>query len=99
MKHCNSCGFDKPRSEFHKRKASNDSLAHRCKSCQKEYDKSRNADEGRRKARLEYQKTEKGKAAHKRAQDNWLKRNKIKRKAHIVVGNAIRDGKLVRMPC
>jgi len=31
--------------------------------------------------------------------NNWIKNNELKRKAHIAVGNAIRDGKLKRVPC
>lgn len=29
----------------------------------------------------------------------WIERNPEKRRAHIAVGNAIRDGRLVRQPC
>ena len=29
----------------------------------------------------------------------WLEKNTIKRAAHIITGNAIRDGKLVKQPC
>jgi hypothetical protein len=29
----------------------------------------------------------------------WLENNPIKRKAHVIVGNAIRDGKLIKQPC
>jgi len=35
-------------------------------------------------------------AAYKRS---WIERNPEKRAAHIVVGNAVRDGKLVKQPC
>lgn len=33
MKHCSKCNTDKPLSEFHKRVASVDGLAYKCKSC------------------------------------------------------------------
>jgi predicted GIY-YIG superfamily endonuclease len=33
MKKCTKCGIEKPLSEFHKRKASKDGLAYKCKSC------------------------------------------------------------------
>jgi len=46
------------------------------------------------KARSEYQKTEAGKAAVARARRKYVETNPIKRKAHIAVGNALRDGKL-----
>ena len=36
-KYCGGCHFFKPKSEFNKRKASHDGLAHRCRACQKKY--------------------------------------------------------------
>jgi hypothetical protein len=33
------------------------------------------------------------------AKRRWAERNREKRKAHVAVGNAIRDGKLVKGPC
>jgi hypothetical protein len=53
----------------------------------------------RMKMRIDYQKTERGKAAHKRAVNKWLDKNDIKRKSHIIVGNAIKYGKLKKEPC
>jgi hypothetical protein len=29
----------------------------------------------------------------------WLEKNPLKRKAHVLVGNAVRDGKLEKQPC
>jgi hypothetical protein len=29
----------------------------------------------------------------------WIEKNKVKRAAHIITGNAIRDGRLVKAPC
>lgn len=29
----------------------------------------------------------------------WVDRNREKRAAHVIVGNAIRDGRLIRKPC
>lgn len=46
-----------------------------------------------------YQATPEGRAAANRAKREWAKRNYPKRRAHIAVGNAIRDGKLVKGPC
>lgn len=37
MKHCNICNTDKPKSDFHMRRASGDGLAHKCKTCVAEY--------------------------------------------------------------
>lgn len=99
MKHCNACDTTKDDSEFHKRKASRDGLAARCKSCQKEYDKARLRDPKRMKMRRDYQKTERGRAAHNRATKKWVEKNTIKRAVHIITGNAIRDGLLIKQDC
>lgn len=99
MKKCSRCGELKDLQCFQKRKASKDGLTAACKHCLKKYDDSRLKDPKRMKARRDYQKTSKGKAAHKRACIKWLKNNEIKRAAHIIVGNSIRDGKLIKGPC
>lgn len=99
MKHCNICDTTKDRHEFHKRKASSDGLAARCKDCQRKYDNERLRDPKRMKMRIEYQKTEKGKQAHARATKRWIEKNAIKRAVHIITGNAIRDGLLIKKPC
>jgi hypothetical protein len=51
------------------------------------------------KARRDYQKTERGKLAHNKAAKNWVDKNEIKRASHIMVGNALRSGKLIKSPC
>lgn len=99
MKHCNKCDKDKQDDEFHKRKASIDGLAARCKDCQRAYDKARANDPKRVIARLEYSKTEAGIVAATRAKKKYIERNPIKRGAHVIVGNAIRGKKLFREPC
>lgn len=99
MKHCNICNTTKDDSEFHKRKASKDGLAARCKSCQREYDDSRLRDPKRMEMRRNYQKTEKGKSAHNKATKKWIEKNTIKRAVHIITGNAIRDGIITKRPC
>lgn len=98
MKICGKCNIEKQPEEFHKRKASQDGLSACCKTCQKEYDSARLRDPKRMQARLDYQKT-KGKDAHNRATKKWLANNTIKRSAHILVGNHIRAGKLIKCAC
>ncbi len=51
------------------------------------------------KARAEYQKTERGKEAVRRARQSFIKHHPKTREAPIAVGNAVRDGKLIKMPC
>lgn len=71
------------------------------------YDKSRNCDESRKSKRREYQKTESGKQAkrayqktesgkqaHANAMQKYKERYPMKRAAHVITGNAIRDGLL-----
>tara|TARA_R110002167_G_scaffold45515_1_gene136701 strand:+ start:2908 stop:3336 length:429 start_codon:yes stop_codon:yes gene_type:complete len=99
MKHCNGCKEDKKTDEFHKRKASSDGLAAKCKSCQVLYDKARANDPKRVLARLEYSKTEAGIIAASRAKKKYIENNPIKRNAHVITGNAIRGKKLFKEPC
>jgi ribosomal protein S27AE len=99
MKHCNVCGNTKQDDDFHKRAASIDGLAARCKSCQSEYDIARANLPNRIMARREYARTEAGKSASSKAKKVWQSRNTLKRKAHVIIGNAIRDGRLEKQPC
>ena len=96
VKLCGSCNEEKDFSDFHKRSASNDGLSAKCRGCQKEYDKQRANLPHRVKARLDYSKTEGGIAAGNRAKKMWEKRNAIKRGANIIVGNAVRGGRLFK---
>ena len=99
MKKCSKCGEEKDASQFQKRMASKDFLTSSCKSCLKERDKKRDQDPARIQMKKDYSTTEKGKAARGRAQKKWLESNPVKRAVHITTGNAIRDGKLIKMPC
>jgi hypothetical protein len=99
MKHCNTCDTDKPKAEFHARKASKDGLSPKCRLCAKAYDDARANDPRRVAARLQYSKTEGGIEAKSRAVVEWIKRNPKKRSAHTWLGNAVRDGKITKKPC
>jgi uncharacterized protein (DUF983 family) len=98
MKLCKACDKTKVDSEFHSRAASKDGLSAKCKECQRDYDKSRNRDPKRVMAREVYQKGI-GREVASKAKKSWIVKNPKKRKAQVAVGNAIRDGKLTRMPC
>ena len=99
MKLCGTCKIKKNEFEFGVRKASKDGLAAKCKECQKKYDNQRLNDPKRMKMRRDYQKTEAGKIAHNRATKKWSESNTVKRAAHILIGNAVRDGRIIKQPC
>ena len=104
MKMCTQCG---EAGEFYKG-------ASKCKECIKvavrnnraanldyyrEYDRLRAMSRKRVAARKAYAATERGKQVIRGVRERWLDRNAFKRVAQITVGNAIRDGKLLRKPC
>lgn len=99
MKKCTRCGCEKDESEFQIRNASKDGLTASCKRCLSDYDKSRANNQNRVKARMEYSKTDGGKIAGAIAKKKYIDNNPIKRNAHVIVGNAIRDKKLFHEPC
>lgn len=114
MKHCNSCGNDKEKSQFGKRAASHDGLSPKCKCCSSAYDKSRANDPKRVKSRECYALTADGKEAAERAKNKWAANNKgkiyestklyrerypIKHKAHGMIAYAIKTGNLVSKEC
>ena len=115
MKTCFKCNKEKPLNEFYKHKQMADGHVNKCKTCNKKdvsdhrainidkikaYDKKRYKEDPKVKARhLIYSKSEAGKAAQRRCSLNYIERNPIKRAAHIIVGNAIRDKKLFKMSC
>lgn len=104
MKTCRECGLEKSEDLFYK--------GHRrCKSCYceevrrhrleksdhyKDYDRNRAGRSDRVEARARYQKTEKGKLRSAEAKKRWIENNVVKRGAHVLVGNAIRIGILVK---
>lgn len=67
------------------------------------YDRNRSNLPHRIQARKEiaenWKKSPKLKKRRNELQKNWQEKNTIKRAAHIIVGNAIRDGKLIPQPC
>jgi hypothetical protein len=110
MKVCRECRVEKPLSDFYKHAAMGDGHLNKCKPCVKsrvnkhrevnletirEYDKRRSNKPHRVKARKDYQQTEAGKLAKKKAMDAYNKRYPMAYATHVIAGNAIRDGKLI----
>ena len=96
MKKCSRCSEEKELGEFQIRSASNDGLTAACKSCLCEYDRRRASLPHRIELRMGYSKTEAGIEAHAKAKAKWSARNTIKRAANVMLGNALRDGKIVK---
>jgi len=111
MKICRNCLIEKPLSDFYKHDKMLDGHLNKCKECVKsrvnahreknieaarQYDKARNSKPHRVMARKMYIQTEEGKEAKRRAQQNYQNNYPLKRAAHIITGNAIRDGKIVK---
>ncbi len=114
MKTCKKCGEQKPLEGFYKHPKMADGHLGKCKECCKAaervrqvekadeiraYEKSRANQPHRVAARLAYQQTEQGREAGNRAKRRWIELHPKQHAAHVAVGNAIRDGKLIPTPC
>lgn len=105
---CKACKEEKNENEFY----ANDKT---CKVCRRamvkanreknadyyrQYDKDRFKNDPRVKERHKrYAQTERGKNSAAKAKRKYIEQNPIKRGAHIITGNAIRDGILIKKPC
>ncbi len=113
-KTCKKCAVSKPLSEFYKHAGMSDGHLNVCKDCYKSgvkqnreknieyykaYDNARANRPDRVEARRKYSETEAGKRAGAAAKARYIEKNPIKRAAHMMVGNAIQSGSLVRQPC
>jgi len=114
MKICIACGKRKPLSKYYRHPQMADGHLGRCKECQKEntraaraarlayyqeYDRKRANLPKRVAARAAYKETIEGRERMRAGQYAWMQRNPKKRAAHIIVGNAIRGGRLTKQPC
>jgi transposase-like protein len=109
MKVCRNCLLEKPLDFFYKHAAMRDGYLNKCIDCVKqriskhrllnidrikEYDKKRAKLPHRIASQKEYQKTEKGRIAKQKAMKAYKQRFPLKKAAHIITSNHIRDGKL-----
>lgn len=111
MKKCFICSDIKPLKDYYRHSKMADGHLGKCKSCTRRHTSERHArmsqnpewveseiERHRQKSRLARSlgkvspHTNKGKIA-------WEQRNEHKRKAHFAVANALRDGKIEKLPC
>jgi hypothetical protein len=113
-KRCFKCGADKPLSEFYRHHMMADGHVNKCKECNKRdvrenraakidyyraYDKKRFQEDPKvRERHLRYAATPEGKEALRKSKIFWAKRNPVKRAAHVILGNAVRNG-TIEKPC
>lgn len=105
---CKTCGIEANAEAFY---VSNKT---RCKECIKasvianriakieyyrSYDNARASQSHRVAARKEYMQTAAGRAAHQRSVRKHIESNPEKYKARQLIGNAVRDGRIEKLPC
>lgn len=96
MKTCFKCGEPKQLSEFYKHSKMADGHLNKCKECSKKDARDN------RKDRIEYYREYDRKRGNRQDKDycpSWRSSKPNAYRAHIMVGNAIRDGKLKKLPC
>ena len=96
MKKCFKCQRELPLSDFYKHKQMGDGHLNKCKDCTKE-DAAEHREKNLEKIRA-YDRS-RGNRQTKEYRDGYKNKYPIKHKAHILVSNAIRDGKLFKEPC
>lgn len=100
MKTCTNCNTQKNEAEFGKRAASPDGLTSACKQCLRDRDASRYPKErAKRLARMREYAAGAGREKCNAAKRTWATRNQDKRAAHVILGNAVRDGRVEKKPC
>lgn len=112
MRDCRTCGQQKPLMDLYV--CTNGNLDSDCKPCRcakvranrlakvdqyREYERGRANLPHRVAAREAYSRTPSGKSAHKQATRRQNELRPLQRAARVLVGNALRDGKLTRQPC
>lgn len=114
MKECFKCGKEKPLSDFYKHSQMADGHLNKCKKCAKKdvakhreenldeiraYDRKRGSLPHRIALRDDYQKTAAGKIAGDNANRKYKERHPNKRAAHLLLGYAIKAGKIIKESC
>ena len=100
MKKCFKCGAEKALHEFYKHKKMADGHLNKCKECTKTDVKThrRENDSVREYDKKRYQRPERREYTALVSRE-WRIKNPEGYKAHTALGNAVRDKKIIRMPC
>ena len=113
-KKCFKCGETKPLSSFYKHKAMLDGYLNKCKECTKKdvlenrekredyyhaYDRVRNRQPRRKQSKKVYQSREDVKERSREVKRRSSEKHWKKKEANTVLGNAVRDGKVIKQPC
>ena len=111
---CRQCSIEKPMDGFYAHSKMADGRLNKCKDCvtanvkanrearkdyYQEFDRRRSSLPKRVAAREAYRKTDGYKESHAKASALWNVSNRTKKKAQTAVGNAVRDGRLLKQPC
>lgn len=97
-KRCFKCGETKDLSEFYAHPAMGDGHLGKCKGCTKRDARANYAN--RRLEKMAYERERSRRPERRKAARGYLSsKDPAKRRANVAVGNALRDGRLVRQPC
>lgn len=101
MKKCFKCNLEKELSEFYKHKAMSDGHLNKCKECAKTDIKEfrRENEHVRQYDRERYYNDPWRKIQIKEVTTDWRIANPLAYKAHTILNNAVRDGKIIKQPC
>jgi len=95
---CFKCDTRKPLTDFYKHKGMADGYLNKCKECNKK-DTKENTEKNKDyyvEMKKKYSQTESGKESCRKSKQKWMDDNLIKRSANIIIGNAVRDGKIIK---
>ncbi len=98
---CFKCKIEKPIENFYRHKAMLDGYLNKCKECTKKdvTEHRKNNDSVREYDKWRYHNDIDRKYKIREVTINWINKNPEARKAHMIVHNAVRSGKLIRQPC
>lgn len=102
LKNCFKCGAEKPLTDFYKHKAMADGHVNKCKECNKKdvrENRELKVDFYRKYDVTRYKSDPSVRQRISATSNSWRRKYPERHKAHNAVSNAIRDGKLQKMPC